>query len=84
LPSQLVNNDAQSTFDSTPSPLFQGSEASAEIFHTLRLQLFQTGGLYDMAASGITYTYRAKHTFTVSRSKSLKGVEEATLWKIPQ
>jgi endonuclease/exonuclease/phosphatase family metal-dependent hydrolase len=81
--SQLVNNDNRHATPPLRSPLFQGSGTFAELFHNLHLRLLQTGGLYDMAAPGITCIYRAKHTFTVSRSKSLKGVE-ATLWKIPQ
>jgi endonuclease/exonuclease/phosphatase family metal-dependent hydrolase len=81
--SQLVNNDNRHATPPLRSPLFQGSGTFTELFHNMHLRLLQTGGLYDMAAPGITCTYRAKHTFTVSRSKSLKGVE-ATLWKIPQ
>jgi endonuclease/exonuclease/phosphatase family metal-dependent hydrolase len=62
---------------------------AAEMGHTLFLHLWETGGLFDLASckvepsgKAIQCTYRAKHTFTKSRSKSLKGVE-ATLWKIP-
>jgi hypothetical protein len=54
-----------------------------EMANTLYLHYHQTGGLYDLAEEGIECQYRHKHTFTVSRSKSKKGVE-ATLWKIPQ
>ena len=56
----------------------------SELANTLYLHLLQTGGLLDIAVSPlITCEYRAKHTFSKSRSKSFKGVE-ATLWKIPQ
>jgi endonuclease/exonuclease/phosphatase family metal-dependent hydrolase len=54
-----------------------------ELANTFYLHLLKTGGLFDLAAPMITCEYRAKHTFSKSRSKSLKGVE-ATLWKIPQ
>ena len=50
-------------------------------------KLFGCGGLYDLSAGGqgegTKCIYRSKHTFTISRSRSLKGVE-ATLWKIPR
>lgn len=53
----------------------------AEIFYTFYFHaILSTGGLYDMSRpSAAECVYRAKHTFTKSRSKSRKGVE-ATLW----
>jgi len=52
---------------------------------TIYFYCLKTGGLYDIStkSSAIECRYRNKHTFTVSCSKSLKGVE-ATLWDIPQ
>lgn len=51
---------------------------------TIYFHCLKTGGLYDISPklSAIECRYRNKHTFTVSCSKSLKGVE-ATLWDIP-
>lgn len=60
-----------------PGTWLLGSTLS-EIIHTAYLHFWQTGGLFDMSR-GTTCSYRKKHTFTKSRSKSLKGVE-ATLW----
>ncbi len=53
----------------------------AEWIYTFYLHaVLETGGLYDMARPRATKCiYRSKHTFSKSRSKSLKGVE-ATLW----
>jgi hypothetical protein len=51
----------------------------SELIYTAYLHFWQTGGLYDLSR-GATCVYRKKHTFTKSRSKSLKGVE-ATLWR---
>jgi hypothetical protein len=49
--------------------------------------LYGSGGLYDLSAKLGEHTvkcmYRRKHTFSISQSRSLKGVE-ATLWTIPQ
>lgn len=49
--------------------------------------LYGSGGLYDLSAKlgehPIKCLYRHKHTFSISQSRSLKGVE-ATLWDIPQ
>jgi hypothetical protein len=58
-------------------------EAVSEVANTLYLHWMKTGGLYDFASDRIECYYRKKNTFTVSRSRSLKGIE-ATLWKIPQ
>lgn len=58
--------------------------ALAEMVNSLHLLYWrQTGGLYDFSLPQLHCCYRKKHTFTKSRSKSLKGVE-ATLWDIPQ
>mmetsp|Transcript_1024 Transcript_1024/g.2987 ORF Transcript_1024/g.2987 Transcript_1024/m.2987 type:complete len:339 (-) Transcript_1024:483-1499(-) len=55
--------------------------AISEIVHTMRFRWLQTGGLYDLHDRHTSAClYRDKHTFTVSRSRSKKGVE-ATLWK---
>jgi hypothetical protein len=61
--------------------LFSRNTFLADIVDTLYLHLLQTGGLFDAAKSTMTCRYRMKHTFTVSRSRSLKGVE-ATLWDV--
>jgi hypothetical protein len=53
-----------------------------ELLDTLYLHWQKTGGLYDFSHPSMVCRYRSKHTFTVSRSKSKKGVE-ATLWDIP-
>lgn len=58
------------------------SEAK-ELLNTAYFHWHQTGGLYDFATPTMTCRYRSKHTFSVSRSKSNKGVE-ATLWDVPQ
>lgn len=54
-----------------------------EVLNTLYLHFQKTGGLYDFSDPIYVCRYRKKHTFTKSRSKSLKGVE-ATMWNIPQ
>lgn len=53
----------------------------SEFLYTIIFQVvLQTGGLYDMVRPNTAHcVYRSKHTFSQSRSKSLKGVE-ATLW----
>ena len=51
-------------------------------------RLYGCGGLYDLSAfsseqrQSAKCVYRSKHTFTVSQSRSLKGIE-ASLWNIP-
>jgi hypothetical protein len=87
---QLVQTNDASRFSTPPGrePLLAlgggyFGEVVSEFVNTLYLHWIKTGGLYDFATDGIECYYRKKHTFTVSRSRSLKGVE-ATLWKIPQ
>ena len=89
------NDDDSSRCFSTPpgrEPLLASSilgggyvgEVVSEVVNTVYLHWMNTGGLYDVAMTdGIECHYRKKYTFTVSRSRSLKGIE-ATLWKIPQ
>jgi endonuclease/exonuclease/phosphatase family metal-dependent hydrolase len=57
---------------------------------TIYFHWLKTGGLYDISTtttkhepSIIKCLYRNKYTFTVSRSKSKKGIE-GSLWDIPQ
>jgi hypothetical protein len=90
---QLVQtkDDDDSSFSTPPGrePLLASwgggylGEVVSEVVNTLYLHWMQAGGLYDFSTDEIECDYRKKHTFTVSRSRSLKGVE-ATLWKIPQ
>lgn len=54
-----------------------------EMIDTLYFHWQKTGGLYDFSNPSMACIYRRKHTFTVSRSKSNKGVE-CTLWDVPQ
>mmetsp|Transcript_11773 Transcript_11773/g.27940 ORF Transcript_11773/g.27940 Transcript_11773/m.27940 type:complete len:291 (-) Transcript_11773:320-1192(-) len=54
-----------------------------EMVDTLYFHWQSTGGLYDVSHPSMACLYRSKHTFTVSRSKSKKGVE-GTLWNVPQ
>lgn len=54
-----------------------------ELLDTLCFRWQKTGGLYDFSNPSMNCQYRSKHTFSVSRSKSKKGVE-ATLWDVPQ
>jgi len=64
---------------------FSFIDSVIEMIDTIYFHWLKTGGLYDisMKSSAIECRYRNKYTFTVSCSKSLKGVE-ATLWDIPQ
>ena len=81
---QLTNNSKHSLPPSRTSLFsFFGSSVLSELWNSLYLRVQKTGGLFDMAIPTISCQYRAKHTFSKSRSKSLKGVE-ATLWNIPQ
>lgn len=61
------------------------NSAIASFIDTIYFTLLQTGGLYDFSRveSAISCQYRNKHTFSVSRSKSFKGVE-VSMWEIPQ
>ena len=54
-----------------------------EMVDTFNFYWQSTGGLYDVSDPSMACLYRSKHTFSVSRSKSKKGVE-ATLWSIPK
>ena len=58
-------------------------DALKEMVDTLYFHWQSTGGLYDLSDPSMACLYRSKHTFTVSRSKSKKGVE-GTLWDVPQ
>jgi hypothetical protein len=60
-----------------------GSGRLFEVLNTTYLHFQKTGGLYDFSDPIYECRYRKKHTFTKSRSNSLKGVE-ATMWSIPQ
>jgi hypothetical protein len=67
----------------TPWNIFSSIPSLSEVVNTWYLRWMRTGGLYDFASPELTCRYRSKHTFTKSRTKSLKGVE-ATLWDVPQ
>lgn len=54
-----------------------------ELLDTLYFGLQKTGGLYDFSIQLMNCRYRGKHTFSVSRTKSKKGIE-ATLFDVPQ
>lgn len=57
--------------------------STKELLDTMYFFWNKTGGLYDFASPSMTCLYRSKHTFSVSQTKSNKGVE-ATLWDVPQ
>lgn len=57
--------------------------SAKELLDTMYFFWIKTGGLYDFASPSMTCLYRRKHTFSVSQTKSNKGVE-ATLWDVPQ